>query len=529
MAEIDRLKNLLSKGIISRREFMVAAAAAGISASSASLIVPSPAYAAPKRGGHFQLGLGAGSTTDSLDPGRYLDIYMQTVGHSLHNFLTEVTEDGELVGELAESWEASSDATEWTFKLRKGVTFHNGKPLEAEDVVASFNHHRGEDSQSAAKGIVDPIKDIRADGKDTVVFTLEAGNADFSYITSDYHLPIMPSKDGKVDATSGVGCGGYVLKKFDPGVETVVERNPDYWKDDRAWFDQITFVAIKDVAARTNALRTGQIHAMDRADLKTINLLERDPSLNILSVTGSQIYTVPMITTAEPFNDNNVRLALKHAVDRQELVDKILQGYGRVGNDQPIGPSYRYHADLPQREYDPEKAKHYLKKAGMDSLTVNLSASDAAFVGAVDAAVLYKEHAAKAGININVVREPSDGYWENVWMKKPWCMCYWSGRATADWMFSIAYAEDANWNDTDWKHDRFNKLLKEARSELDGNKRAEMYAEMQTIVRDEGGVALPVFADYVNAAAKNVATGKIGNNWDMDGLRVAERWWFKDA
>ena len=143
-----------------------------------------------------------------------------------------------------------------------------------------------------------------------------------------------------------------------------------------------------------------------------------------------------------------------------------------------------------------------------------LHAADAAFEGAVDAAVLYREHAARAGIKIEVVVEPSDGYWSNVWIKKPWCMCYWSGRATPDWMFSTAYAENAAWNDTLWKHDRFNKLLKEARSELDENKRREMYVEMQRIVRDEGSVVIPAFGNWIEAANKNVKFVEPAGNWE---------------
>lgn len=519
-------------GLVSRRDFLKSAAAAGIVSSAAgSLAVPAFAGEAgptPKRGGHFRLGLSRGSTTDGLDPAQFADVFMQSLGFAIHNYLTELTEDGKLVGELAESWEPAPDATRWVFRLRKGVTFHNGKPLEAADVVATFNHHRGEQSQSAAKGIVDPITSIETDGPHTVIFNLASANADFPAITSDYHLAIMPSKDGKVDPTSGIGCGGYILKKLEPGVEAVVTRNPDYWKKDRAWFDKVTFLAITDTAARTNALRTGQIDAMDRVDLKTVNLLEMDPSLEVNSVDSDQIYYFPMNTQAKPFDDNNVRLALKHSIDRQDLVDRVLKGYGRVGNDHPIGGSYRYFADLPQRQYDPEKARHYLKKAGLDSLNVDLSTSDAVFTGAVDAAVLYKEHAAKSNININVRREPADGYWDNVWMKRPWSMSYSSPRATADWFFSQYYAADASWNDTNWKNKRFNELLVSARAELDEQKRAAMYAEMQQLIHDKGGSVAPAFSAYVSAAGKQVGHGKIATNRDMDGNRIAERWWFED-
>ena len=140
--------------------------------------------------------------------------------------------------------------------------------------------------------------------------------------------------------------------------------------------------------------------------------------------------------------------------------------------------------------------------------------------------MLYKEHAAKAGIDINVVREPNDGYWSNVWMQKPWCMCYWSGRPTEDWMFSTAYAEDANWNDSFWTHDHFNTLLKAGRSELDEAKRREIYFEMQQIVRDEGGVVVPMFANYLYAMSTKVQHGELAANWDLDGLKGMERWWF---
>ena len=174
-----------------------------------------------------------------------------------------------------------------------------------------------------------------------------------------------------------------------------------------------------------------------------------------------------------------MRLALKYGVDREALLKSILRGHGTLGNDHPIAPSVPFHAELEQRVYDPDKAKFHLKQAGLDKLSVNLSAADAAFPGAVDAAVLMKEQMAAAGIEINIVREPNDGYWSNVWMKKPWSMCYWGGRPTCDWMFSQAYAEGANWNDTFWSHERFNKLLLAGRGELDAAKRGEIYREMQ--------------------------------------------------
>jgi peptide/nickel transport system substrate-binding protein len=360
-----------------------------------------------------------------------------------------------------------------------------------------------------------------------VVVTLESGNADFPFIMSDYHLAILPSKDGKIDKTSTDGCGAYVVKAYEPGVRAAMDRNPNYWKSDRAHVDSVELLTVVDPAARQSALLTGTVDVIDQVDLKTVGMFARAPGVKVLSAAGTQHYTFAMDTRAAPFSDNNVRLALKHGVDRQELVDKILFGYGEVGNDHPIGRSQRYHAaDLEQNSYDPDKAKYYLKQAGLDSLDVSLSAADAAFGGAVDAAVLYSARAKAAGINITVVREPNDGYWNDVWMKKPFSAVYWGGRPTEDWMFAQSYSKGAAWNDTFWDNERFNELLLEARSQLDEGKRAQMYHEMQDILRTQGGVVIPMFASYVMAHVDKVQHSEtVGANWTMDGFRAPERWW----
>ena len=186
--------------------------------------------ATPKTGGRFRIGIGEGSTSDSLDPATFSNTFIQFIGRGIHNCLTEVSNEGRLIGELAESWEASDDAVTWTFELRRDVVLHNGKTMTAEDVVASINHHRGEESKSAAKSLVDPIADIEVDDERTVFFTLQQGNADFPFVIGDYHLAILPSEDGKVDWQFGHGTGGYVLQSLEPGVRATLKRNPDYMK-----------------------------------------------------------------------------------------------------------------------------------------------------------------------------------------------------------------------------------------------------------------------------------------------------------
>jgi peptide/nickel transport system substrate-binding protein len=508
----------------SRRGFLVGASALG----AAAAISPTSVMAAtPKRGGHFRLGLGHGSTTDSLDPATFENLYMQVVGATLRNGLTEVDQNGNLVPELAESFHASPDGRVWSFKLRKGVKFHNGKTMDSADVIASINHHRGKDSKSAAKKLLQPIVEMKADGPNAVVITLEDGNADFPYIISDYHIPIMPKSGSGVDWKSGVGTGAMMLQKYEAGVRTTMKRNPNYFKKGFGHFDSAEVITIADATARTNALTTGEIDAMDKVDLKTAHLLKRRKGLKLLEASGNQHYTFTMRCDTPPFDNVHVRQALKYAIDREAIMKTVLKGHGAIGNDHPISSSSPQHASaLPQKSYDIDKAKYHLKQAGLSSLKIDLSAADSAFAGSVDAAILFKEHARPAGIDINVIREPNDGYWSKVWMQKPFCAVYWGGRPTADWMFSTAYAADAAWNDSFWKHDHFNDLLLKARAELDTGKRNAMYAEMQQIVSDDGGVLIPMFANYVMATSDKVEHGPVAANWAMDGFKAIERWWF---
>lgn len=528
--DLEKLKKQYECGSISRRRFLQQVAAVGGIGALHAMGVPgalSTAKAAdPSMGGNIRIGVGSGSTTDSLDPATINSTFMQIVNYGLRNNLTEVAPNGELVPELCESWDASPDARVWTFKLRQGVEFHNGKTLDAKDVVASINHHRGEDSESSAKSILAPVTDVRADGKNTVVVELREGNADFPFLMSDYHIVIMPETKDGLDVESGVGTGGYILQDFSPGTRASMKRNPNYWKEDSAWFDSAEVLAIKDSTSRTNALATGEIDVMNRVQLSTASRIDGRSGMRIEETSGNQHVTMPMHTDKDPYSNNHVRLALKHAIDRQEILDKVLNGHGYLGNDHPLGRANPFLADsLEQRTYDPDKAKHHLKKAGMDSLKVQLHTSDAAFQGAVDASVLFQQHAKRAGIDIDVKRASSDGYWSEVWLKEPFCVAYWGGRPTADWMFSAGYAADAAWNATNWKNERFNELMKSARAELDRPKRQEMYTEMQQLLKDEGGVIVPVFLNYVMGLNDKVQHGQMAANWDLDGLKCIERWW----
>jgi peptide/nickel transport system substrate-binding protein len=485
----------------------------------------SAARAQAKPGGHFRAGLGHGATTDSFDPATWAHGMNYAWGKGLTGApLVRIDAKGNTVPYLAESMEPANGATKWVFKLRKGVTFHNGKPLTADDVVATIQYHIGADSKSPGKAYLSGVKSFKADGPETVVFELSGADADFPANLANYQFPILASVDGKLDF-SGNGAGPYVLDGFEPGVKAHFKKNPNAFAPGN--FDEVTQLSIIDPAARTNAFLGGEVDYIDKADLKTIDLLKSAPDTEIYNVSGRQQYTAPMFVDVAPFDKVEVRQALKWAINRQELVDKVLFGYGKAGNDSPLSTGMKFASQPePVYTYDPDKAKSLLAKVGMSNLKVDISAADAAFVGSVDAGLLMAEQARAAGIEINVVREPNDGYWDNVWLKKPWAHCYWGGRPTADAIMSVALASDAAWNDTHWKNPRFNELLPMARAETDDAKRAAMYAEMQQLVHDDGGWMVLMFSNYVGALSTKVGHGEFNSDLDHDGGYCYDRWWF---
>jgi peptide/nickel transport system substrate-binding protein len=513
-------------GQMNRRDFIGRAAALGVAAPLASQLLAGTAKASPVKGGHLILGMNGGESTNSLDPGLSASAVPQQVNYSWGEGLV-ITDpnDGTAQPWLAESWEASADATKWAFKIRKGVTFSNGKDLTVDDVVATLKRHSDENSKSGALGILKAIgQDFHADG-DNLVINLESGNADLPYLLSDYHLTIQPN--GGFDApAAGIGTGAYTVEVNEPGVRHVLKRRDDHWMSDWAYFDSAEILVINDATARTAALSTGKVHAINRVDPKTVNLLKRVPNVKINNISGRGHYVFINHVDTPPFDNVDLGLALKYAVDREEIVDKILRGYGSVGNDFPINAAYALFPDeIPQREFDTDKAAFHYKKSGHDGSPIVLRTSNAAFGGAEDAAVLYQATCAKAGIPLEVKREPADGYWSNVWNVKPFSVSYWGGRPTQDQMYTVAYQSDADWNDTRWKRPEFDKMMIEARAELDQVRRKEIYTDMALMLRDQGGVIVPMFNDFIDASTTKLEGQVTDPSQPMsNGLLISRTW-----
>lgn len=524
----DKLSQLIAfidGGGLSRRGFLQSGAAFGAVAAITTLPGGRAFAADPKRGGTLVIGLGGGGTTDSLDPALASNNVTFSVNRQWGETILNVTPDKKLEPRLATEFRPNADATEWTFTIRDGVKFHDGSTLTADDVVATFKRHSDEKTKSGAAGVMTGIKEIKADGN-KVVITTTGGNADLPYLLTDYHLVIQP-KGGVEKPDAAIGTGPYKLKNASAGVSYEFERNADDWDQNRGFYDAVQIQVINDSTPRNAALQSGQVHMINKVDPKVADMVKSMPGMKLNSQSGPGHYVFIMHCDTAPFDNKDLRLALKYSINRQELVDKILMGYGGVGNDIPINSTYPFFdAKLEQRPFDLAKATEHYKKSGHDGSPIELIVADTAFPGAVDAATLWQQSCQQAGIPLTLKKVPDDGYWTDVWNVKPFCASYWGGRPVQDQMYTTAYYSKADWNDTRFKNEEFDKLLLEGRGELDPAKREEIYAKMAKILWEEGGAIIPMFNNFVDAYSDKIAGWRDDANFELMGGWASHYTWF---
>ena len=511
---------------LSRRDLLSGGLALGAAALPA--LVPGRAVAdedRPTSGGTLRLGLGGGSTTDSLDPRAWDDSVMIDTAFALYNGLVENSAENRPEPELATGWEPSDGARTWLFTLRRGVHFHNGKEFDADDAIYSLNLHRG-DTPSGAAGVMKPVTALRRVDATTIEVRLASANADFPTVLSDYHLMMVPN--GFTDWARPVGTGAFTVEAFDPGVRIALKKAGPYWKPDRGHLDAVEITVINETAARMNALILGQVDAINRADPRTVSRVERSPTLGIVRASGGWYPVMAMMDDRDPYTSLDLRQALKHAVDRDAMVKTLFSGYGAVGNDNPIprGDPY-FNSALPQLKYDPDRARFHFRKAGLSDPKIVLQTSDAAFNGAIDMATLFQSTAGKCDIPVEVRKEPADGYFSNVWLKGTFVASYWGGRPSATQMLEIAYQSQAPWNESHWRDAAFDGLLAQAQAEVDDVKRRSAIWDMQAMLTERSGTLIPCFRDWLDAHNRKVGGHTPHSGFDMDNGRIAEKAWIK--
>ncbi|MGC6330870.1 ABC transporter substrate-binding protein [Rhizorhabdus sp. FW153] len=494
----------------------------GLAAAGALTLPGTIASAAPRRGGSICVAGQSASTSDTLDPAKashstdYLRHFM------LYSGLTATGADLIARPKLAERFD-SADRVIWHFTLRKGVRFHDGAELTSADVVWSLRRHADPALGSKMATIARQFAEVRPDGRYGVVIRLHGANADLPAILSQSHFLIVRAGEAK---PGGNGTGPYRLAQFKPGVRTEVVRNEDYWVPGKAWLDRIELIAIPDEVSRVNALLSGDVQLIMSLNPRSTKRVDTSPAHRVLA-TPSGLYSDLILRQDRlPTGNPDFVMAIKHLFDRPLIKRALFRNYATIANDHPIPPFHPYfNPHIAQTKLDLDRARWHLARSGLKGVRLPIYASPAA-EGSVDMASILQEYGARVGLELAVNRVPADGYWSTHWMKHPLGFGNTNPRPTADLVFSLFYKSDADWNESGWKNERFDRLLVEARGATDEGLRREIYGEMQQIVHGKCGVAIPVFITLIDAFDKRLGGLTSVPLGGLMGYQFAEHvWW----
>ena len=379
------------------------------------------ATAAPRRGGTLRVSVD--QAVSKLNPllTRVNPEYL--VAELLYSALTRLKHDMTAEPDLAESWSTSPDLTEWTFALRKGVTFHDGSPCTSADVVATFTAILDPRTGSPARQYIGPVAKVSAKDETTVVFTLSTPYADMPVMLANTCAKIVPAAIvnaglARLDREA-VGTGPFKLVSFEPERQVVVTRNDAYYDKDRPYLGRVEVAVFPDPTAEGSALIAGDTDLMLSVQPTEFARLEKAGVVQALRVPSGQFCNVNMGCDQKPFNDARVRQALALCVDRPAMVDLVAEGYGTPGNDTPINSAYHFYSEIPLKKPDIARAKALLAEAGYPKgLTATLIASDRPATR-TQLGVALREMAKPAGFTIDVQTMPHATYLDQVWKKGP--------------------------------------------------------------------------------------------------------------
>ena len=452
----------------------------------------------PKKGGTARFASNLHGPDDQLDPIVFTSGIDYTRGRATYNSLVQIGEGLVPNPDLAESFGSNSDATEWTFKIRKGVTWHDGKPLTADDVVYSMKRHQGEDSTSVIKSVLASIGEWKKTGPMEVKAIMNTPNADLPVLMGLFQSKVV--QDGTDGG--GIGTGPFVMESFEPGVKSIHVKNNNYYREG-ANLDSLEITAITDPVARVNALLAGDIQLAGTIEPNAFRQLEGSDKANLLSTPAALQLGICCLKNAEPGSSDDFVKGLQYIQDRKRIVKRILKGKGSIGNDTPVSAAHGadFCHELPQREFDPDKAKFHFEKSGYKSAELFVAPVTP---GIEDACLLAQANCAKIGFDLKLKKVPTDGYWGAVWMNEPLNVVTWNMRPTANSQMAIQFGPGAAWNDTYWNNDRMGELLSASLAETDPDKRHAMYCEMQTLIHNGSGMVIPAFSNINDGIAANV-------------------------
>lgn len=502
-------------GSVTRRDALKLAMVTGVSLTVAEhLLTDGKAVlaATPKKGGSVRMASNLHGPDDQLDPILFTSTIDYTRGRATYNSLVQHANDLTPQPELATSFEPNANATEWTFKLREGVTWHDGSKFTADDAVYSMNRHLGENTTSVINSVLKSVKEFKKVGPYEMKAIMNSPNADLPTLMGLFQTKIV--KEGSTGG--GIGTGPYILDSFQPGVKSVHSRNNNYWRDG-ANLDAIEITAITDPVARVNALISGDMQMVTQIDPNAFRQVESADNVTLLSTPAALQLGICCLKNSEPGSSDDFVKGMQYIQDRERIVKRVLKGKGSLGNDTPISFAHGkdFCSELPQREYDPDTAKFHFKKSGYSSAELFVAPVTS---GVEDMCLTAQANCAKIGFDLKLKKVPTDGYWGAVWMKEPLNVVTWNMRPTANSQMAIQFGPGGNWNDTFWNNDRMGELLSLSLAETDPVKRHDMYCEMQTLIHNGSGMVIPAFSNINDGIANNimgmptVPLGQLGGN-----------------
>jgi peptide/nickel transport system substrate-binding protein len=416
------------------------------------------------------------------------------IANHVYDYLVDIDVDNNIQPRLATTWTISADGLTYVFSLAKGVTFHDGSPFGAKDVVWTYNRLRDPKLGLPTQNLYKEITNIEATGDLTVTFTLSETNPFFLYDLSDNHA-LMLKANTQNPGQDFNGTGPFKVTNYAPADRIEMVANPDYFVQDEPKLANLQVIFFSDETAAADALRGGQIDLDIMVSTPEYINLQQASNLNTVDVKTNQFDVVRLRTDQSPGNDPRVVQALKLATDREALFQLVQQGYGAVGHDTPIGPMYtKYYVDTPAPPArDVEAAKKLLATAGYtNGLDLDLYYPNVLNHSALASAL--KAQWQPAGINVNLISEPESVYYGGgKWLEVQFGITGWGSRPYPQFYLDVMLTCNAIWNETRFCDPQFDQLVNTAGTTMDEQTRVQAYHEIQKILVEKGPLIVPYF------------------------------------
>jgi peptide/nickel transport system substrate-binding protein len=475
----------------------VVAACGGSGGASGQATDAAPASQKLKRGGTLQVGATGGGSADTIDAqAPVVDPDIMRVWQLFEPLAIRSANFSALEMVLAESIEPVGTRPDlWTVRLKPGIEFHNGKTVDADDVIYSLRrilNPKSPKSGATSLAAVDVAQLAKLDAR-TVRIPLKSPDSVFPDDIGQYFNTIVPVG---YDPKQPIGTGAFRYHSFTPGQQSVFVRNGNYWRAGEPYVDEVVIQDFPDDNTRLNALTSGQVQAIDNLPAPLLSSLEGNSAFRVLRSSSGSWEPFTMRTDQPPFNDVRVRQAFRLIVDRPKMLELVLNGQGRIANDlySPYDPDYD--SALPQRKQDLDQAKYLLKQAGQSGVKVELVTAPI-YQGIVQAAEVFAEQAKGAGVSVNLRQLDSTAFFGPNYLSWTFAQDYWS---TLNYLTQVEQSTlpGAAYNETHFDDPQFIKLIAEARATLDAGKRRDLVHAAQQIEWDTGGYIIPYFPDYLD-------------------------------